>query len=77
MIEAQGAIDRRGSVLGWCANGQFRLERVDATYPFTSSPFRSSASAAEVEVAMSSDCGFWSRAIESDCDVITAIRARF
>lgn len=58
----------------WCANKRCKLKWVDATYPFTSSPFGSSVRAAEVEAAMSSDWGFWSRAMESDCDVITAIR---
>lgn len=48
---------------------------IGATYPLTSKLLRSSGSAVAVEVAMSSECDFWSRAMGSGCDVITAIRA--
>lgn len=48
---------------------------VGATHPLTSKLSRSSGSAVAAEVAMSSECDFWSRAMGSGCDVITAIRA--
>lgn len=46
-----------------------------ATHPLTSKLLRSSGSAVAAGVAMSSECDFWSRAMGSGCDVITAIRA--
>lgn len=46
-----------------------------ATHPLTSKLLRSSGSAVVAGVAMSSECDFWSRAMGSGCDVITAIRA--
>lgn len=45
-----------------------------ATHPLTSRLLRSSARAVVAELAMSSECDFWSRAMGSGCDVITAIR---
>lgn len=48
---------------------------IGATHPLTSKLLRSSGSAVAAEVAMSSECAFWSRAMGSGCDVITAIRA--
>lgn len=46
-----------------------------ATHPLTSKLLRSSGSAVAAEVAISSECDFWSIAMGSGCDVITAIRA--
>jgi hypothetical protein len=63
-VGRQETVNQACMVVGW-----------GATHPLTSKLLRSSGSAAVAEVAMSSECDFWSRAMGSGCDVITAIRA--